>query len=1206
VRACPDTVSVGVRVGNGGEAAAPAGVLVRLFDAPADGAFAEVATAVTSHSLAPGEYEDVSIPAPAGVGAHSFLVEVDPEGAIADGRRTNNAHVEGALPCERNAPPAFTNAPALFATVGQVYGFAATAVDTDLDVLTWSVLEAPAGMSVGASTGSVLWIPGAEQVGEHVVRLQVSDGRGGLDLAEWFVTVEAAAAEPPPEPLVEGVVLLVTALPGDASPDDTVQLTATLENLAAGGRDGTLSIEVLDAAGALVAVPLDAEPVLLLGPGVQSFAVAWAVGPAAPGPYLVRATYREDDRALRASAAVLVAADRALAARIATDRESYGAGEEVLVLATVENLGRNAAFTELELVVEVPGAAEPLLRDVFFPVDLPAGGVEERQSVFSTGTHPPGAYVARLTVRDGAEVLAEVEGPFRIAPSTEQGRAVEGVLACTPTPASPGDPLVASAALTNAGNVDLAGATMTARLVDPVLAVIVRESSATLDLPLAATTPVELALDSTGLQAGSYGLSLEVLAAGRSLVVLVADCALEVTDTTPPAILVEGVAPGGVYPAPVRPVVTVTDASPVTVTLTLDGAPFVSGDEVATEGEHLLEVSAVDDFGNASAASVPFALDRTAPVIAIDGVADGECRAAATPVVTFTDAHPATTTLTLDGAPFVSGTTVDADGDHALFAAATDRAGSFAERSVAFTIDGVPPEIAVAGVADGGVYPGSVVPTFDATDAHLVELVATLEGVPFASGTEVAGPGLHVMQVTAVDCAGNAAVVTVTFEIRAVRADFDVSAQLVPPPPRLLVFAPDDHDRCDERTDFVEDAFTATDIPFVVVGGWRSLFDELRTGSYTAVLFFGDASLRDLRREELRESVAFGDGLVTVATSAGHQPKLEDVWGAEVRRGCRERSRVVAIEASDLGAERALEIDGRDSAAALRTAGGEAIGIYDDGRCEGDPALVVSEYGRGRSVLFGFDPSDADHGDREEAQALLVDAVRFASSRESDVLPEAPFWLELDALNLDGAVASAEVRETIPGELAVLETDPLANVSPGLVVWTDPFAEDQARTYLVSLSAPDEPATWATRTDVVVGGEVVGTASLHVAVVRASGELLAGAVTALEAIEAAGCQDHGGAGPVLERLGEVELCCGGEAGGCDDDRDQDEDQGRDHDGDGDGDDCACEDSREPLEALDDLLRATQKLRTVECDGAVDVRLDLDRLMRVVQVEVGRQ
>jgi hypothetical protein len=90
--------------------------------------------------------------------------------------------------------------------------------------------------------------------------------------------------------------------------------------------------------------------------------------------------------------------------------------------------------------------------------------------------------------------------------------------------------------------------------------------------------------------------------------------------------------------------------------------------------------------------------------------------------------------------------------------------------------------------------------------------------------------------------------------------------------------------------------------------------------------------------------------------------------------------------------------------------------------------------------------------------------------------------------------------------------------------------------------------------------------------------------------------------------------CGHDGWG-DDDRGEDDGHGHHDDGDdgdhGDGghgdddddDDCAC--TRDPEDALDQVLRATQKLRTVDCDGTVEARLDLDRLIRVLQVEGSR-
>lgn len=47
------------------------------------------------------------------------------------------------------------------------------------------------------------------------------------------------------------------------------------------------------------------------------------------------------------------------------------------------------------------------------------------------------------------------------------------------------------------------------------------------------------------------------------------------------------------------------------------------------------------------------------------------------------------------------------------------------------------------------------------------------------------------------------------------------------------------------------------------------------------------------------------------------QPKLLDVWGAELGGNCRDDSRTVEIVDSDIGPETVLTIEGRGSAAAL-------------------------------------------------------------------------------------------------------------------------------------------------------------------------------------------------------------------------------------------------------------------------------------------------
>jgi sugar lactone lactonase YvrE len=95
-----------------------------------------------------------------------------------------------------NQPPAFTSSAPTSATVGQVFRYDAAASDPDGDPLTFDLPVKPAGMFVDPITGTVTWVPTADEVGSHPVTLRVKDGRGGVDLQTF--TVSAALPTIPP------------------------------------------------------------------------------------------------------------------------------------------------------------------------------------------------------------------------------------------------------------------------------------------------------------------------------------------------------------------------------------------------------------------------------------------------------------------------------------------------------------------------------------------------------------------------------------------------------------------------------------------------------------------------------------------------------------------------------------------------------------------------------------------------------------------------------------------------------------------------------------------------------------------------------------------------------------------------------------------------------------------------------------------------
>ena len=166
--------------------------------------------------------------------------------------------------------------------------------------------------------------------------------------------------------------------------------------------------------------------------------------------------------------------------------------------------------------------------------------------------------------------------------------------------------------------------------------------------------------------------------------------------------------------------------------------------------------------------------DATPPVISISGVTnDEQYKAPVTPtfeVSDETDPEP-TVTATLNEDTFVSGTEVSEVGEYELVVTAVDASGNEAESSINFEIvevgDTTAPVIDVSGVSNGEQYTEPVIPIVDVSDDTDPNptVTITLNGVEFASGTEISEAGEYELVVTAIDASENEAEVIIEFEI---------------------------------------------------------------------------------------------------------------------------------------------------------------------------------------------------------------------------------------------------------------------------------------------------------------------------------------------------------------------------------------------------------------------------------------------------------
>ena len=93
-----------------------------------------------------------------------------------------------------NAAPDISSTAPNTAKVGVEYTYNPAASDPDGDTLTWSLVNAPSGMTINGNTGAISWTPSDTTAAN--LTLVVSDGFGGQDTESISITV-SSANEPP-------------------------------------------------------------------------------------------------------------------------------------------------------------------------------------------------------------------------------------------------------------------------------------------------------------------------------------------------------------------------------------------------------------------------------------------------------------------------------------------------------------------------------------------------------------------------------------------------------------------------------------------------------------------------------------------------------------------------------------------------------------------------------------------------------------------------------------------------------------------------------------------------------------------------------------------------------------------------------------------------------------------------------------------------
>lgn len=89
----------------------------------------------------------------------------------------------------RNAEPIITSRASFRARVDAVYQYDVNAVDPEGKSIAFSLLTAPQGMQIDASSGMITWTPTSAQVGSHLVQVAAIDSQGGRGVQRFAILV---------------------------------------------------------------------------------------------------------------------------------------------------------------------------------------------------------------------------------------------------------------------------------------------------------------------------------------------------------------------------------------------------------------------------------------------------------------------------------------------------------------------------------------------------------------------------------------------------------------------------------------------------------------------------------------------------------------------------------------------------------------------------------------------------------------------------------------------------------------------------------------------------------------------------------------------------------------------------------------------------------------------------------------------------------
>lgn len=871
----------------------------------------------------------------------------------------------------------------------------------------------------------------------------------------------------------EGVELTTSLYPDEYHIYEGMEIDIEIHNSGM-GRDVVLDVQIEDENGAMVSA---FDPVCTYLPyaSIEDYHLIWNTGLAYAGTYNIRSIVRDGIEALAediVSFDILPVID--VYALVTTDKTRYGPNEDVLVTARIRNNGQNYNIPELNVKIGITDSKNNNLFDEdHYILNLLAGSSGRLNISWNTALYAPGEYAVFVDCLLDDHLISGSSSLFSI----DSEAILTGTVIASPPIIHLGNLIHVAYTVGMCGNNSVKDLHVKVNVLDPETLIIMSTDEKVINLGLNETYTGEFVFSTEGFGLKNYRISLYAEHQGKWKDIASTSCTVK--DGTPPLVQIVSPVSGSVIDGILDlSVIAKDNASGIkSVEYQLDDGiwqPLPTSDlstgmyaiswtpATGDEGPHTISLRATDRAGNMSG---PVCTEILIEFISLLEKLAGAITAQPNPVYTGQEETFVFSITNGSRKPVIDllVTVLVKEPDTGDIKIALEKTIDVSLEdtvtdSLVMSTDNLPPRayeavlrVILAGETD-----------FKVLDSTIFEVK------PFLEATKIITDPINLLVW-----------VNDEYHIK----DDQPDSEFLRFREKDLADAEQDHEWDIEQEinfDLLESILAEGVSSYTFVYLQQDFEKELRNPYYTDMLILGDH--RSLGQEtscELSEKIHSGTGIISSLWYKDFSVLSDDCQGENSIFGIKFKGHLplqdneVKIVASPITGEGAFKTEGKVKKVESLEGTVVAGWIKQDNakpnkKDKGCPAIVLNEYGLGKTIYLAFDLGlTMDEANYDQIAELIKNVILYMH-RSEDTLAFHPYHLAPMELRIKGLWGSLDVQatETFPRKINIFDPATAEWITESPWIFSIHLNPDETMTVPFYVLTPDLPGSYILNTDI--------------------------------------------------------------------------------------------------------------------------------------------